>query len=39
MSLLRTVAAAQERSGTGDWARAAALWQRVVDANPVNGSY
>lgn len=39
MSLLRTVAAAQERSGAGNWAQAAALWQQVVDANPVNGSY
>ena len=39
MSPLRTVAAAQQRSGDGDWAQAAALWQQVVDANPVNGSY
>lgn len=39
MSLLGTVAAAQQRSATGDWAQAAALWQQVVDANPVNGSY
>jgi tetratricopeptide (TPR) repeat protein len=39
MNLLRTVAAAQQKSDTGDWAQAAALWQQVVDANPVNGSY
>jgi tetratricopeptide (TPR) repeat protein len=39
MSPLRTVALAQQKSATGDWAQAAALWQQVVDANPVNGSY
>lgn len=39
MSLLRIVATAQQTSGTGNWAQAAALWQQVVDANPVNGSY
>jgi tetratricopeptide (TPR) repeat protein len=39
MNLLQTVATAQQQSGDGRWAQAAALWQQVVDANPVNGSY
>lgn len=39
MSPLRAVAAAQQSSGAGQWAQAAALWQQVVQANPVNGSY
>ncbi len=38
-SLPRIVAVAQERTGAGSWAQAAALWQQVVDLNPVNGSY
>ncbi len=38
-SLPRIVAVAQERTGAGRWAEAAALWQQVVDLNPVNGSY
>ena len=39
MGRLGTVALAQQRSDTGDWAQASVLWQQVVDANPVNGSY
>jgi tetratricopeptide (TPR) repeat protein len=38
-SFQQALAGAQVRSGTGDWAEAARLWQRVVAANPVNGSY
>lgn len=35
----RALALAQARSGAGDWAGAAQLWEQVVAANPVNGDY
>jgi hypothetical protein len=35
---LATVARAQMRSSTGDWAEAE-LWAEVTAANPVNGDY
>lgn len=36
---LAAVAAAKARSRAQDWSGAAAGWQMVVDANPVNGTY
>jgi tetratricopeptide (TPR) repeat protein len=36
---LRTVARARARSGSGGWAEAAVLWERVVERNPVNGNH
>ncbi len=39
VSFQRMLALAQVRSGAGDWAEAALLWEQVVAANPVNGSY
>jgi len=36
---LRTLARARARTGLGRWAEAAALWERVVECNPVNGSH
>jgi tetratricopeptide (TPR) repeat protein len=39
VSYLRFVADAQQRTDSGEWAEAAALWQQVVECNPVNGSY
>ncbi len=39
VSFRRSLALAQVRSGAGDWAEAAQLWEQVVAVNPVNGSY
>ena len=36
---LRTVARARARTASGRWAEAAALWERVVERNPVNGNH
>jgi tetratricopeptide (TPR) repeat protein len=38
-SFRRTLAMARASSGAGDWARATRLWEQVVAANSVNGSY
>ena len=36
---LRTVAEAEASSGSARWAAAAALWEQVVERNPVRGSH
>jgi tetratricopeptide (TPR) repeat protein len=36
---LRTVAEAEASSGSARWTAAAALWERVVERNPVKGSH
>ena len=36
---LRTVAEAEASSGSARWAAAAALWEQVVERNPVQGSH
>jgi tetratricopeptide (TPR) repeat protein len=35
----QALAQAQARSGAGEWVAAARLWEQVVAANPVSGSY
>jgi tetratricopeptide (TPR) repeat protein len=36
---LKLLAQAQTKTGSKEWAEAAALWERVVEINPVNGSF
>lgn len=36
---LRAVALAYAQAGAGQWAQATRLWEQVVAANPVNGTY
>jgi hypothetical protein len=36
---LRTLIEAEDRTASAGWPEAVALWQQVVDANPVNGSH
>jgi tetratricopeptide (TPR) repeat protein len=39
VSQLRTVAAAEARSGAEMWAEAALLWEQATGQNPLNGNY
>jgi hypothetical protein len=36
---LRNLARARAAAAKGRWAEAAALWERAVESNPVNGGY
>lgn len=36
---LRTLTEAEDRTASARWSEALALWQQVVDTNPVNGSH
>jgi tetratricopeptide (TPR) repeat protein len=39
VNYLRTLAAAEAKTGAAEWPAAAALWARVVELNPVVGHY